>query len=785
MIKFIIKIGRNNTNDIVVPDEMVTRECHCRIICDDSGHFFVEDRSTNGTFINGIRIATRWPHPLLFNDILKIGRTPLPWRNYVQRYMKDDRITKVMLMDDGSLREYGQVNGNEGISIPIPKNLVQFDKTKVISIGRVSDNDIVINDPLVSRHHLQIAKEGGRYWVVDLGSTNGTYVNGVRVQGRVEVDITAMVKIGNTVLPWQRYFSIKPKKHGPLLWVPIGIGAILILALFITLIVAIQEDRIDATVGFNKIFSGKEISKEVGKPHKIIYQISDRHNRKNIMAKNVPTRDNDMTEENSRHTTTVYYADKNGKLYETFAVPGHILLYFRKETGLARQKEIIHLCGGKILENHAPTNYYLVRVRHGEEASFMSKARRYQEVKDVYVDQLSDVTEARIEIIDDFKTPIIKNYNYSHGSYVATSAKSAYPDCPTCIIPNMHDVNGSFSNDRIASSLTSIFEKHKGDAPILINMSFGQYIYRYKNTAKGPKRTSEEIKWIRTFSDSLGRYARKSWITNYVLSMRFILRHLEALHEAYPKTDFIVTKSTGNNGCHELDTYVLKPLRAELSEAQNRIMNEHFFLVSAKDDDSSLPGELNASYADAPKFYHPWVTTVDISHLKHDGTSFAAPLLLGYIARRLDTESDVTARKVVTHIKTETRKDAINNQRQPGLFAIGISRKYAYERIYQFEGVLHRGAEDLCGTGVQEFYYLQMEPTEFYDASGVEEVDGGWPSAKVTRMQVSLPHASVYVGKRIKVVGSPLCHLIGSGCHIHTDVYMVDAMVVRDNERQK
>ena len=290
----------------------------------------------------------------------------------------------------------------------------------------------------------------------------------------------------------------------------------------------------------------------------------------------------------------------------------------------------------------------------------------------------------------------------------------------------------------------------------------------------------ETIKWNRTFFDSLGTYERESWITNYISNVHFLLRNLEVLHEAYPTIDFIVTKSTGNNGCHELDTYVLKPLRAELSEAQNRIMNEHFFLVSAKDDDSSLSGELNASYADAPKFYHPWVTTVDISHLKHDGTSFAAPLLLGYMARRLDTEYDVTARKIVAYIKTETQKDAINNNRQPGLFAIEISRKYAYERIYQFEGVLRRGAEDLCGTGVPEtFYYLQMKPTEFYDASGVEE----WPSVKVTRMQVSLPHASAYVGKRIKVVGTPSCHLIGSGCHIHTDVYMADAMVAHKDSQ--
>ena len=93
-------------NDIVVPDDMVTRECHCQIICEDSGHFFVVDGSTNGTFVNGVRIGKGVRYPLRSTDIIKIGRTPLPWLNYVQRYMKGDGITKVTVVG-GSLRVYG------------------------------------------------------------------------------------------------------------------------------------------------------------------------------------------------------------------------------------------------------------------------------------------------------------------------------------------------------------------------------------------------------------------------------------------------------------------------------------------------------------------------------------------------------------------------------------------------------------------------------------------------------------------------------------------------------
>ncbi|MBX6326632.1 MAG: FHA domain-containing protein, partial [Chthoniobacterales bacterium] len=48
----------------------------------------------------------------------------------------------------------------------------------VITIGRAADNTVVINDPSVSAHHAQLQLAGETYWLKDLGSTNGTHVNG-------------------------------------------------------------------------------------------------------------------------------------------------------------------------------------------------------------------------------------------------------------------------------------------------------------------------------------------------------------------------------------------------------------------------------------------------------------------------------------------------------------------------------------------------------------------------------------------------------------------------------
>lgn len=58
---------------------------------------------------------------------------------------------------------------------------ILFDKP-TLTLGRKADNDIVIDNPAVSGHHCKLCVQGGTYFVEDLDSTNGTYVNEKRVK---------------------------------------------------------------------------------------------------------------------------------------------------------------------------------------------------------------------------------------------------------------------------------------------------------------------------------------------------------------------------------------------------------------------------------------------------------------------------------------------------------------------------------------------------------------------------------------------------------------------------
>lgn len=79
---------------------------------------------------------------------------------------------------------------------------------KIINIGREIGNDIVISDDsFVGRHHLQIIKDdAGVFFARDLNSTNGTFVNGQRITGEIQIDENDIIRIGNTTLPWISYF---------------------------------------------------------------------------------------------------------------------------------------------------------------------------------------------------------------------------------------------------------------------------------------------------------------------------------------------------------------------------------------------------------------------------------------------------------------------------------------------------------------------------------------------------------------------------------------------------
>jgi FhaA, N-terminal domain/FHA domain len=68
-----------------------------------------------------------------------------------------------------------------------------------LTIGRATDNDLVVSDSRVSRHHARLSGRRGTLVFADLGSTNGSLVNGVAV-GELVLGVGDRIKLGDTII---------------------------------------------------------------------------------------------------------------------------------------------------------------------------------------------------------------------------------------------------------------------------------------------------------------------------------------------------------------------------------------------------------------------------------------------------------------------------------------------------------------------------------------------------------------------------------------------------------
>jgi len=96
------------------------------------------------------------------------------------RFARDPDRAKGTFEIEARLRE-GQARGGAGV-LTLPSGEMRTLGAMVVTVGRTDDCEVVIADPNISRRHAEIQPDNDGWVVVDLGSTNGTKVNGRRSQ---------------------------------------------------------------------------------------------------------------------------------------------------------------------------------------------------------------------------------------------------------------------------------------------------------------------------------------------------------------------------------------------------------------------------------------------------------------------------------------------------------------------------------------------------------------------------------------------------------------------------
>jgi pSer/pThr/pTyr-binding forkhead associated (FHA) protein len=180
-----VTLGRDLTNDIVLGDGRVSRS-HARLDCGPAGCEIVDLGSSNGTRLNGVTVQRSKLSP---GDTLGLGSSQL--RFQAPQPIDDAGVTRLDTSLDVALtldREFLPMSINE---TGVPR-LVVFTEDETfevplqdadrVTIGRAADNEAVLDLDKVSRCHAEVVRKGTTWLLHDLGSTNGTWLNGERVE---------------------------------------------------------------------------------------------------------------------------------------------------------------------------------------------------------------------------------------------------------------------------------------------------------------------------------------------------------------------------------------------------------------------------------------------------------------------------------------------------------------------------------------------------------------------------------------------------------------------------
>jgi pSer/pThr/pTyr-binding forkhead associated (FHA) protein len=179
-----VTLGRMTTNDIMLNDVRVSRS-HARLDCGESGITLVDLGSSNGTRLNGIHIDRATLKP---EDTIGIGSLQLKYK--IEDPSEDVGITKIdteSQLDQTINQEFLPViineTGNPNLVVFTGKNTWQVDLGHVdqVTIGRDESCSIVIESSNVSRRHAEVYRQEGMFILSDSGSTNGTWVEGEKV----------------------------------------------------------------------------------------------------------------------------------------------------------------------------------------------------------------------------------------------------------------------------------------------------------------------------------------------------------------------------------------------------------------------------------------------------------------------------------------------------------------------------------------------------------------------------------------------------------------------------
>ncbi|MFC5865222.1 FHA domain-containing protein [Acidicapsa dinghuensis] len=181
-------IGRAEDCDLQLPQLEISGH-HARLIRQSDQYWIEDTNSSNGVYINGVRIPASQPTHIPPGAVVTLGRQiPLLW----------PQTTPVTLPAQPNRSGSASASAGNSGSVPKPSIPPPLPGSRVITIGRAPGSDKQVDLPIVSWEHARIVFENGQPILEDLGSRNHTYIDRIDTPvQRAPLDPNSTVYLGS------------------------------------------------------------------------------------------------------------------------------------------------------------------------------------------------------------------------------------------------------------------------------------------------------------------------------------------------------------------------------------------------------------------------------------------------------------------------------------------------------------------------------------------------------------------------------------------------------------
>lgn len=202
-----VRVGQGSKNDIIIHDNDVDRD-HLQFIRTDEGYELhnIATDTAKTTFVNGQSVDGIWL--LQTRCIIELGESiTLEYRlgEPIDKHATEEvqyvspAVQQTFLIVDVATQD-------DTVMYPL--------RGREIKVGRATDNDIVIVEPEMSRVHFRLVLTAEGYTIEDLGSTNGTIVNGTPISEPTLLYLGDIILVGTMI---KMHLTDKPQKNAGLI----------------------------------------------------------------------------------------------------------------------------------------------------------------------------------------------------------------------------------------------------------------------------------------------------------------------------------------------------------------------------------------------------------------------------------------------------------------------------------------------------------------------------------------------------------------------------------------